>query len=111
MGKMAKKSNKETTFEDKLPLAIQTGEVLFGFRQCIKSLMSMKCKMIVVTSNLPPLRKRELEYYAYLNNNIPVYPFVGSNKELARSCAKFHRVGALAIINDGEADLIPKEDK
>merc|ERR1711953_172984 len=111
MGNMARKSNKETTFEDKLPLAISTGKVLFGFRQCMKSLESKECKMIVITSNLPPLKKKQLEYYAFLNKDIPVYPFVGNNKELARSCAKYHRCGAIAIINDGEADLIPKEVK
>lgn len=106
---MAKKIAKETTFEDKLPLAIQTGTVLFGFKECIKSLTSKKCRMVVVSGNLPPLKRRQLEYYAYLSNNIPIYPFKGTNNDLARSCAKFYRVGVLSIIDDGEADLIPVE--
>lgn len=106
---MGKKSNRETTFEDKLPLAIQTGNVLFGFKQCLKSLMSTECKMIVLSANLPALKRRQLEYYAYLNNNVPIYSFKGSNNDLAQSCAKFFRVGVLSILNDGEADLIPQE--
>lgn len=106
---MGKKSNKETTFEDKLPLAIQTGQVLFGFRQSLKSLINMQCKMIVITTNLPPLQKKRLEYYAYLNNNIPIYSFIGTNNDLAQSCGKFFRVGVVSILDDGEADLIPKE--
>lgn len=104
-----KKSNKGTTFEEKLPLAIHTGEVLFGFKECLKSLIDMKSKMIVITANLPPLKKKQLEYYAYLNNNTPIYSFDGSNNDLARKCAKFFRIGVASILDDGEADLIPKE--
>lgn len=106
---MVKKSNKETTFEEKLPLAIQTGKVLFGFRQSLRSLMNTQCKMIVISANLPPLKRKQLEYYAYLNNNIPIYSFMGTNNDLARSCAKFFRIGVVSILEDGEADLIPKE--
>ncbi|ELQ76587.1 60S ribosomal protein L30 [Trachipleistophora hominis] len=106
---MAKKNTREVAFEDKLPLAIQTGDVLFGFKECIKSLMNQRCKMVVVSANLPPLKRRMLEYYAYLNNNVPLYFFNGTNNDLARSCDKFYRIGVLSIIDDGEADLIPAE--
>lgn len=107
--RMAKKSSKETTFEDKLPLAIQTGNVLFGFKECIKSLMNFTCRMVVVTGNVPPLMRKQLEYYAYLNDNIPIYSFEGTNNDLARSCGKLHRVAVISIIDDGEADLIPTD--
>ncbi|KRH91799.1 60S ribosomal protein L30 [Pseudoloma neurophilia] len=106
---MTKKSKKETTFEDKLPLAIQTGKVIFGFKESIRSLVNSQCKMLVITSNLQPLQKRQLEYYAYLNNNVPIYSFLGTNNDLAQSCGKFFRVGVVSILDDGEADLIPKE--
>lgn len=106
---MGKKANKETTFEDKLPLAIQTGKVHFGFKQSLKSLVNTTCKMIVISSNLPANKRKQLEYYAYLNNNIPIYSYVGSNNNLARSCSKFFRIGVVSIIEDGQAELIPKE--
>lgn len=99
-----------TGIADQLPLAIKTGTYTCGYKQAIRNLVTNNAKVIVLTKNYPTTKRRLIEYYASLADNTPVLSYDGNNNELAKLIEKFHRVGVIAITNQGEADLIKVTD-
>ena len=62
-------------------------------------------KMVLISNNVPPLRKSEIEYYAMLAK-CGVYHYNGNNIDLGTACGRYYRVGSLAITNPGDSDII-----
>jgi large subunit ribosomal protein L30e len=81
-------------------------------------------KVILVSSNIPPLRKAEIEYYSMLAR-VPVHHYNGSlllstffllyhslfplsllaNVTLGTACGKYFRVGTLCCVDPGDSDI------
>jgi len=75
---MAKKSKKGgDNIGSRLALVIKSGKYAIGYKSTLRSMRSGKCKLILIASNCPPLRKSELEYYAMLAK-CQVHHFAGS---------------------------------
>ena len=77
----------------------------------LSSLVSIRIELLFTFSVLS--RKSEIEYYAMLAKT-GVHYYSGDNVSLGTACGKYFRVGALAIIDPGDSDIIrsvPKEDK
>ncbi|KAH9387259.1 large subunit ribosomal protein L30e [Nematocida major] len=89
-----------------LPLVIKTGKYYVGFRQTMSTLINETCKCIILTKNYPEVKKMQIEYYAKLGGNVPVYMFDGTNRDLANLCGSHFRMGVISILDGGEADLI-----
>jgi large subunit ribosomal protein L30e len=64
-----------------------------------------KAKLVIISSNTPPLRRSEIEYYAMLSKT-GVHHFAGTNTDLGAACGKLYRVGALSITDPGDSDII-----
>ena len=75
-----KKKNSENV-NARLALVMKSGKYTLGYRSTIKSLRSGKTKLILITSNTPPIKKSELEYYAMLAK-CQVHHFQGNNIDL-----------------------------
>ncbi|EPR80081.1 60S ribosomal protein L3 [Spraguea lophii 42_110] len=101
-----KRSKREESFVDKLPLALKTGKVNLGFKESLKSLVEKKTKLLILTSNFSPIKRKTLEYYAAISNNTPIYYYDGSNNDLSKNCGKYFRIGVISIQDFGEADLM-----
>ena len=71
-----KKAGMES-INSKLALVMKSGKVLLGYKSTLKSLRMGKAKLILISSNCPPLRKSEIEYYAMLAKT-GVHHFPGS---------------------------------
>lgn len=57
-----KKSKKDAnSINSKLALVMKSGRVTLGYKSTIKALRSGKAKLILISANVPPLRKSELE--------------------------------------------------
>ena len=97
------KQNKEN-INSRLQLVCKSGKYTLGIDSCVKSLRVGKCKLLVIASNCPPLRKSELEYYAMLSNTT-VHHFVGNNVDLGTACGKYFRSNCMSITDAGDADL------
>merc|ERR1712146_193573 len=69
-------------------LVMKSGKSNLGYKTGLKAMRTGKAKLVILSSNLPPLRKSELEYYAMLSKT-PVYHFKGTNTELGTACGKF----------------------
>ena len=72
----------------KLSLVIKSGKYTMGYKQTLKALRTGKAKLLVLASNIPPLRRSELEYMAMLANT-PVELSPQSNTELGAAVGKF----------------------
>eukprot|EP00967_Tisochrysis_lutea_P152327 scaffold298149_cov18-Tisochrysis_lutea.AAC.2 len=62
-------------------------------------------KLLIVSNNIPPVRKSELEYYAMLAKT-GVHHYSGNNIELGTSCGRYFRVSVMAITDAGDSDII-----
>jgi large subunit ribosomal protein L30e len=82
--------------------AVNTGEVQFGIKQSKKAIKSKKAKLIVTASNCSP------EYLKLIQRqrSVPVYNFKGTNVELGAACGKPFSISTLAIIDEGNSNLI-----
>ena len=65
----------------------------------------LTAKLVIISSNCPPLRKSEIEYYAMLAK-VGVYHYVGSNTDLGTACGKYFRVSVLSVTDAGDSDII-----
>uniref|UniRef100_A0A7S2WUC8 Ribosomal protein eL8/eL30/eS12/Gadd45 domain-containing protein n=1 Tax=Rhizochromulina marina TaxID=1034831 RepID=A0A7S2WUC8_9STRA len=101
-----KKSKRATEgMNSRLQLVMKSGKADLGYKTAVKSLRGGKSKLIILSNNLPPLRKSELEYYAMLAK-VDVIPYTGNNVELGTACGKYFRVGCVSIIDAGDSDIV-----
>lgn len=89
----------------KLALMIKSGKYSLGYKSTLKSLRSGKSKMVVISSNCPPLRKSEIEYMAMMAK-VDVHHYTGGNSELGTQCGRYFRVSMLSVLNPGDSDII-----
>eukprot|EP00047_Mylnosiga_fluctuans_P001285 m.219640 g.219640 ORF g.219640 m.219640 type:complete len:131 (-) comp10209_c0_seq1:133-525(-) len=89
----------------KLALVMKSGKYTLGYKSTLKALRAGKAKLILLASNVPPLRKSEIEYYALLSKTL-VEHYKGDNINLGTACGKYYRVCTLAITDAGDSDII-----
>lgn len=63
--------------------------------------------MVIISSNCPPLRKSEIEYYAMLSKTETIL-YNGSNTDLGTACGKYFRVSVLSVTNPGDSDIVAR---
>ena len=63
--------------------------------------------MILISNNMPSVRKTQLEYYAMLAK-IKTVPYLGNNTELGSACGKLYRVACMSVIEQGDSDILDK---
>ena len=89
----------------KLALVMKSGKAELGYKTTLKSLRSQKSKLVLISTNTPPLRKSEIEYYAMLAK-VDVVHYAGSNIDLGTACGKYFRVGSVSVTDAGDSDII-----
>lgn len=97
-GKTSKKAVE--SINGKIQLVMKSGKSSLGYKTVIKSLRANKSKMVIISTNTPPLRKSEVEYYALLAK-CQVYHYSGNNSDLGTACGKFFRVSMISITDAG----------
>jgi large subunit ribosomal protein L30e len=102
----AKKTKKAVeSINSKIQLVMKSGKASLGYRTTVKSLRLNKAQMVIISSNTPPLRKSEIEYYAMLAK-CGVLHYTGNNSELGTACGKYYRVSVLAVTDIGDSDIL-----
>merc|ERR1712046_267807 len=91
--------------EAKLALVMKSGKALLGYKSTLKALRMGKAKLILISSNCPPLRKSEIEYYAMLAKTA-VHHYSGNNITLGTACGKMFRTSVLSITDVGDSDIM-----
>lgn len=85
--------------------AVRTGQIVYGARRTIKTVLHGKAKVVVVAMNAPPELKRDVLYYAKLSR-IPVVEFDGTNMELGAVVGRPHSVAVLAVLEPGQSNIL-----
>eukprot|EP00197_Chlamydomonas_leiostraca_P002871 CAMPEP_0202856894 /NCGR_PEP_ID=MMETSP1391-20130828/11_1 /ASSEMBLY_ACC=CAM_ASM_000867 /TAXON_ID=1034604 /ORGANISM="Chlamydomonas leiostraca, Strain SAG 11-49" /LENGTH=130 /DNA_ID=CAMNT_0049535605 /DNA_START=79 /DNA_END=471 /DNA_ORIENTATION=- len=103
----AKKATKKAAenINSRLALVMKSGKSTLGYKTALKTLRSGKAKLVIISSNIQPVRKSELEYYAMLSKT-GVHHYTGNNVDLGTACGKYFRVSVLAITDPGDSDII-----
>ena len=84
--------------------AMRTGEVYIGSKRTIKALKDGKAKMVIVAKNCPEDVLEEIE-----RHSVKKITYSGTNMELGAICGKPFSVAALAIVNEGESEILNAE--
>jgi len=100
-----KKKNNVENINSRLALVMKSGKALLGYKTSLKSLRQGKAKLILISSNCPPLRRSELEYYAMLAKTA-VHPYNGNNISLGTACGKLYRASVVTITDPGDSDIL-----
>ena len=99
------KKNTSEGLNTQLALVMKSGKVSIGYKQVLKILRTGKAKAIVLSNNLPLVRKSELEYLAILAK-IKTIDFNGTNSDLGTACGKLYRISSMAIQEVGDSDIL-----
>ncbi|TFJ83524.1 hypothetical protein NSK_005171 [Nannochloropsis salina CCMP1776] len=109
MAPTAKKSKKAIeSINSRLQLVMKSGKASLGYKETLKTLRNNKAVVVIISSNCPPLRKSEIEYYAMLSKTETIL-YNGSNTDLGTACGKYYRVSVLSVTNPGDSDILPSE--
>ncbi|KAF0684884.1 Aste57867_23128 [Aphanomyces stellatus] len=104
---------------------MRSGKVALGYKETLKNLRNGKgtspaqpslasmvsplcrlvAKLVILSSNTPPLRKSEVEYYSMLAKT-GVHHFAGNNNDLGTACGKYFRVSCMAVLDAGDSDIL-----
>ncbi len=84
--------------------AMRTGEVYIGSKRTIKALKDGRAKMVVVAKNCPEEVLEVIKRY-----DVKTITYNGTNMELGAICGKPFSVAALAIVNEGESEILNAE--
>mmetsp|Transcript_5325 Transcript_5325/g.8824 ORF Transcript_5325/g.8824 Transcript_5325/m.8824 type:complete len:118 (-) Transcript_5325:356-709(-) len=100
-----KKKGSVDNINAKLALVMKSGKTTLGYKSCLKSLRQGKSKLVLISSNCPPVRKSEIEYYAMLAKTA-VHHYSGNNITLGTACQKMFRTSVLTILDVGDSDIL-----
>merc|ERR1719331_265339 len=100
-----KKKSGVESINSRLALVMKSGKALLGYKSTLKSLRQGKSKLVLISSNCPPLRKSEVEYYAMLAKT-GVHHYSGNNIALGTACGKMFRCGILSVTDVGDSDIV-----
>eukprot|EP00308_Calcidiscus_leptoporus_P003964 CAMPEP_0119353630 /NCGR_PEP_ID=MMETSP1334-20130426/2741_1 /TAXON_ID=127549 /ORGANISM="Calcidiscus leptoporus, Strain RCC1130" /LENGTH=112 /DNA_ID=CAMNT_0007366953 /DNA_START=52 /DNA_END=390 /DNA_ORIENTATION=+ len=93
----------------RLALVMKSGKAVLGHKSTLKSLRLGKAKIVLISSNCPPLRRSEIEYYAMLAKTA-VHPYAGNNITLGTACGKMFRTSVVTVIDVGDSDILRSAD-
>ncbi|KAG9393781.1 Ribosomal protein L30e [Carpediemonas membranifera] len=100
-------STKKTleSINSRLQLVTKSGKFALGYKQTLKAMRAGEAKLVIVAANCPALRKSELEYYGMLAR-VPVEHYTGTNTDLGTACGRYFRIGTMAILDQGDSDIL-----
>lgn len=84
---------------------MKSGQATIGSKQVMKKLRTNQLKGILFSSNLPILKKKQIQYYCRLAD-VPFREFQGNNTDLGTACGKLFRVAILGIIEEGDSQIM-----
>ncbi len=89
-------------FNLSLRRAMKTGEVKLGQNSVEKIIAENKAELVIVAKNAPVQVRNMLAD----KENIALYEFNGSSRQLGKECGRDHMISILAIVDAGESDIL-----
>ena len=81
---------------------VSTGEVHFGFEQADKAANEQKAKLIIIANNAKQEHVDKIRGF----EGIKIFDYEGNNFELGAACGKPFSISMLAILNEGESNIL-----
>jgi len=91
-------------------LAVDSGEVLLGIKQVIKSIEDNSSKLVITANKNKLDTLNDLKYITDISN-IKLEIFKGNSAELGSVCGKPYSVSTLSIINPGDSNILNNEEE
>ncbi len=89
----------------RLQLVVKSGKFSLGYKSTMDQLKRGKAKLVLLSNNIPVVKKSEIEYYAMLSKTL-VHHYPGNNLELGTACGQYYGVGAMTVTEPGDSDII-----
>lgn len=89
---------------------MKSGKAVLGYKASVKALRKSKAKMVLISSNCPPLRRSEVEYLAMLAKS-QVHHYNGDNTALGTACGKLFNCSILCITDAGDSDILEQKNE
>ncbi|MBE6507439.1 MAG: 50S ribosomal protein L30e [Methanocorpusculum parvum] len=89
-------------FNLSLKRAMKTGNVALGQNTVEKVVAENKAQLVIIAKNAPA-KVREIIAGA---ENLSVYEFNGSSRQLGKEIGRDHMVSILAVVDAGESDIL-----
>lgn len=89
-------------FNLSLRRAIKTGKVVLGQNSVEKVVAENKAELVIVAKNAP----EKVRAIIAAADNLPLYEFTGSSRQLGKECGRDHMISVLAIVDAGESDIL-----
>ena len=93
------------TINSRIKLVMKSGKAVLGYKGTVKALRKSKAKMVLISTNCPPLRRSEVEYLAMLAKT-QVHHYTGDNTALGTACGKHFNCSVLSITDAGDSDIL-----
>ena len=84
---------------------MKSGKTTMGYKNVLKAIRYGKARAVILSSNLPIIRKSEIEYLCILSKVKPLY-FPGNNSDLGTACGKLFRISCMAVLEAGDSDIL-----
>lgn len=92
-------------FNTQLRNAVDTGKVVFGINETMKECLVGEPKILVVSSSIKNIKKKQLEHYAKLLD-IKIVNYPENGFELGSVCGKPFSISVLTITDFGQSSII-----
>ncbi len=88
-----------------LQIAVRSGKIAFGVKEALDAARFSKAKLLIVSSNCPAGDRQNITQYAQ-QSGVPVFNYPGTSVDLGAACLKRFVVGALAIKEPGDSEIL-----
>lgn len=85
--------------------AVDTGNVIFGFRSAQKSILKGKAKLIIIAANCPRRLSLKIRHDTQITQT-PLFEFDGTGLQLGSICGKPFLVSTLGITDEGKSKVL-----
>jgi len=86
-------------------LTIDSGKVIVGFRECIKSIINGNGKLVILANNIPTDTAKDIEYYSSMSN-IPLLRYKGTSINLGEVCGFPYPVSVMLVLEEGDSGIL-----
>ncbi len=89
-------------------LAVDTGKISFGHREVLRAINSSSAKAVIVATKGKKSLIEDVNHVCKVAG-IRIINFKGSSLELGTVCGKPYSVNSLAVISEGNSNLLKEE--
>ena len=99
---------KEDGLNSQLTLVIKSGKFALGFKNTMRAIRNGDSRAIVLSSNLPLLRRAQIQYLCMVGR-IKIIEYNGTNTDLGSACGKLFRLSCLSVNEAGDSDILQEK--